>query len=263
MNTRLSDESATRGVAVVTGASSGIGEATARVLAAAGFSVVAGARRKDRLDRLADEIGCLALELDVADHLSVESFCAEVPEVRVLVNNAGGARGLDSVGDAADSDWMTMYESNVLGTVRMTRALLPKLEASGDGHIVIVTSIAGFEVYPGGGGYTAAKHAESAVARTLRMELLGMPIRVTDIAPGMVETEFSVVRFRGDAKRARKVYEGMQPLEAADVADCVLWAVTRPSHVNVDKIVVMPRQQAGARLVAAPHPRERRWGKAP
>jgi hypothetical protein len=245
--------SAERKTAVVTGASSGIGAATARALAGAGFAVFVGARRLDRLERLAGETGATALALDVTDPASVAAFAAAVlarsPALNVLVNNAGGAVGLDRLEDSLDERWTWMYETNVLGTVRMTRALLPALVASGDGHVVNLGSIAGFETYPGGSGYTAAKHAERALTRTLRLELLGRPVRVTDVAPGLVETEFSLVRFAGDAERAQAVYRGMTPLAAEDVADCVLWAVTRPAHVNIDEIVVRPRDQASATLV--------------
>lgn len=238
-----------RRVAVVTGASSGIGAATVRQLAAAGVAVVAGARRTDRLRDLASETGCRWMRLDVTDPTSVLEFVSEIEECDILVNNAGGALGLSPIAEAEDEEWETMYRTNVLGTMRMTRALLPLLEASGDGHVVNVGSVAGFEVYPGGGGYTAAKHAERALTRTLRLELLGRPIRVTEIAPGLVETEFSLVRFRGDAARAAKVYEGMTPLRAEDVAECIVWVVTRPSHVNVDLLVVQPRDQATATVV--------------
>jgi NADP-dependent 3-hydroxy acid dehydrogenase YdfG len=237
-----------RGVAVVTGASGGIGAATARALAKEGFEVVVGARRKDRLDEIAREVGGIPVELDVTDDASVEAFAAKIPEARVLVNNAGGARGRDTIETADVESWRWMFEVNVLGTLRVTKALLPKLEASGDGHVVIMGSIAGFETYPGGGGYVGAKHAERALAKTLRLEVLGMPIRVTEINPGLVEgTEFSLVRFGGDEERARKVYEGLTPLRPEDVADCVAFAVTRPSHVNVDEIVLRPREQATAR----------------
>jgi len=234
--------------AVVTGASSGIGEATVVALREAGFEVIAGARRMDRLQRLAERTGARVAALDVSDARSVEAFVACLDECAILVNNAGGALGLEPVAQADDEHWLSMYSTNVLGTMRMTRALLPRLRRSGDGHIVMVGSIAGFEVYPGGGGYTAAKHAERALTRTLRLELLGEPIRVTEVDPGMVETEFSLVRL-GDAERARSVYEGMQPLTAEDVADCILWAVTRPPHVNIDEIVVRPRDQASATAV--------------
>ncbi|MCK4176460.1 SDR family NAD(P)-dependent oxidoreductase [Aciditerrimonas ferrireducens] len=241
--------SAARGVAVVTGASSGIGAATARALAGAGFEVVVGARRLERLREVADPIGARALPLDVTDPASVERFCAEVPECRVLVNNAGGAIGLERIEEADEADWRRMYETNVLGTLRMTRALLPKLEASGDGVVVMVGSIAGHEAYVGGGGYNAAKFAERALTRALRLELLGRPVRVSEVDPGLVETEFSVVRFRGDAERAKAVYEGLTPMRAEDVAECILFCVTRPAWVNVDQLVVLARDQAGASVV--------------
>jgi len=231
---------------VVTGASSGIGAATATRLAADGFDVVVGARRLDRLRAVAAPIGATALPLDVTDADSVEAFCAQVPECALLVNNAGGALGRDPIADARDEDWQAMYDSNVLGVLRMTRTLLPKLIAGGDGHIITIGSIAGLEAYPGGGGYNAAKFAAHAVMGVLRQELLGEPVRVTEIDPGMVETEFSVVRFGGDRQAADAVYEGMTPLTAGDIADCVAWAATRPSHVNIDQIVVKPRDQASA-----------------
>jgi NADP-dependent 3-hydroxy acid dehydrogenase YdfG len=235
-----------RGAAVVTGASSGIGEATARHLAGLGFDVVIGARREERLRALADEIGARWAVLDVADPVSVERFCAGITECRVLVNNAGGALGLDPIQDADEDDWRSMYEVNVLGTLRMTKRLLALLAASGDGHVVTVGSIAAYEPYPGGGGYNAAKFAERALSRVLRMELLGHPVRVSEIHPGMVETEFSKVRFRGDEQRAQSVYRGMTPLNADDVAECIGFVVTRPSHVNIDSLVVLARDQAGA-----------------
>ena len=231
--------------AVVTGASSGIGAATARRLAAEGFDVVLGARRLDRLQEVAGQVGGRAIELDVTDQASVDRFCAEVDGCAVLVNNAGGALGLDRFEDADDERWLTMYESNVLGTVRMTRALLPQLEASGDGRIVMVGSIAGWEAYEGGAGYNAAKFALRAATKALRYEVLGRPVRVIEVDPGMVETEFSLVRFAGDVERAAKVYAGVEPLTADDVADCIVFAVTRPSHVNIDTMIVMPRDQAG------------------
>jgi NADP-dependent 3-hydroxy acid dehydrogenase YdfG len=235
--------------AVVTGASSGIGAATATRLAAEGFDVVIGARRVDRLRAIAEPIGATALELDVTDDGSVARFCDAVGECSVLVNNAGGAFGLDRIEQASIEDWQRMYDTNVLGTVRVTKALLGTLRASGDGHVVVIGSIAAMDPYPGGAGYNAAKYGERAFAQVLRQELLGEPIRVTEIDPGMVETEFSTVRFGGDETRAAKVYEGMTPLSAEDVADAVAWSVTRPSHVNVDQLVLMARDQYGARTV--------------
>jgi NADP-dependent 3-hydroxy acid dehydrogenase YdfG len=236
-------------IAVITGASSGIGAATARALAAVGFHVVVGARRRERIEELARNLGGTARSLDVTDPESIEAFCAPLERVHLLVNNAGGAHGLDPVAETVDQRWITMFETNVLGVMRMTRALLPRLEASGDGHIVNLGSTAGFETYPGGAGYTASKHGLKALTRTLRQELLGRPIRVTEVAPGLVETEFSRVRFGGDAERAAAVYRGLQPLTAEDVADCVMWAATRPSHVNIDEIVLRPRDQATSTLV--------------
>ena len=233
-------------VAVVTGASSGIGEATARTLADQGFHVVVGARRLDRLQKLADEIGGTALELDVTDEDSVEAFTTVLPRVDVLVNNAGGAKGLAPVAEAVEDDWRWMWETNVIGTMRITKALIPKLVASGDGLIVTITSVAAFEAYDNGAGYTSAKHAQAVLHRTLRGELLGQPVRLTEIAPGAVETEFSLVRFEGDRDRAGKVYEGITPLVAQDIAEIIGFVASRPSHVNLDQIIVKPRDQANA-----------------
>ncbi len=233
-------------VAVVTGASSGIGAATARTLAAQGYHVVAVARRADRIQRLADEIGGTAVSADITDDEAVNALAARLDRVDVLVNNAGGAKGLAPVADADLDDWRWMWETNVMGTLRVTRALLGKLIASGDGLIVTVTSIAALEVYDGGAGYTAAKHAQAAMHRTLRGELLGKPVRLTEIAPGAVQTEFSLVRFGGDATRADSVYAGITPLEAQDVAEVIGFVASRPSHVNIDQIVLRPRDQASA-----------------
>lgn len=232
--------------AVVTGASSGIGAATARHLASAGFRVVLGARRVDRLEALASEIGAEFAALDVTDQASVDAFCATVDSCNVLVNNAGGALGVDPVATADLEKWRTMYDTNVLGVVRMTQGLLPAMRASGDGHVVVVGSIAGVQAYPGGGGYNAAKFGVHAVRDVLRQELLGEPVRVTEIAPGLVETEFSVVRFDGDTDRADAVYDGMTPLTADDVADTITFCVTRPAHVNIDHVLLLPRDQATA-----------------
>ena len=231
--------------AVVTGASSGIGAATARRLAAEGFAVVVGARRLERCETLAAEIGGRALPLDVTDSSSVAAFADAIDSCHVLVNNAGGALGVAPVEEADEEQWRWMYDANVLGVMRVTKALLPRLVDSGAGHIVVMGSVAGLWAYPGGAGYTAAKHGARVVRETLRRELLGQPVRVTEIDPGMVETEFSLVRFDGDAERAAQVYDGVDALTADDIADCVAWAVTRPSHVNIDQLVVMPRDQAG------------------
>jgi NADP-dependent 3-hydroxy acid dehydrogenase YdfG len=235
-----------RRVAVVTGASSGIGEATARTLAAQGFHVVAVARREAPLKALADEIGGTAVVADVTDEAAVAELASSVDRVDVLVNNAGGAKGLEPVADADLDHWRWMWEANVLGTLRVTRALLPKLIDSGNGLIVTVTSIAAFEIYDGGAGYTSAKHAQGALHRTLRGELLGKPVRLTEIAPGMVETEFSLVRFGGDEAKADAVYEGMTPLVAQDIAEVIGFVASRPAHVNLDMIVIRPRDQASA-----------------
>ena len=247
-------------VAIVTGASSGIGAATARRLAAEGFHVLAAARRTDRLAALVAEIeaaggAATAVACDVTSDESVAGLAAAAEAapgpVTLLVNNAGGARGLDPVESADVGDWQWMYDVNVLGTLRVTKALLPALERSGAGTIVIVSSTAGHVVYEGGGGYTAAKHAQTAVAGTLRLELCGRPVRVIEIDPGMVKTEeFGLVRFDGDADRAEAVYAGVaEPLVADDVADCVAWCATRPHHVNVDRLVVRPLAQAAQHKV--------------
>lgn len=233
-------------IAVVTGASSGIGEATARELAAQGFHVVVGARRKDRLEALAAEIDGTALPLDVTDVASCEAFCAAVPRLHVLVNNAGGAKGSTSVMDADEEQWQWMWETNVLGTLRLVRGLMPVLVSTGDGLVVTITSVAALESYDNGSGYTTAKHAQAVLHRTLRGEHLGQPVRFTEIAPGMVETEFSTVRFDGDDDKAAAVYRGLTPLVAQDVAEIVGFAASRPSHVNLDQIVVKPRDQHSA-----------------
>jgi NADP-dependent 3-hydroxy acid dehydrogenase YdfG len=246
-------------LAVITGASSGFGAAAARALVREGFDVVLGARREERLEALARELsdrrpnGARWARLDVTDAASVEAFCAPIERVDLLVNNAGNAFGSESVEGARLEDWTAMFELNVLGVLRVTRALLPRILAAGSegrgATIVNLGSVAGFEVYPGGAGYTASKHALRALTRTLRLELLGRPVRVCEISPGMAETEFALVRFGGDADRARKVYEGMTPLAAEDVAEAIAWVATRPAHVNVDEIVIRPRDQATATLV--------------
>lgn len=241
-----------RPTAIVTGASSGIGAATARQLARAGYRVVCAARRRDRLEELAAEISGQAQVLDVTSAESVAALAAAVPECALLVNVAGGAIGLEPIAAADPADWQTMYDVNVLGVLRVTQAMLPKLIASGAGQVIVVSSTAGHLVYEGGAGYAAAKHGATALTETLRLELCGQPVRVTEIAPGMVQTEeFSLNRFRGDADRADRVYAGVdEPLTADDVADCIVWCATRPAHVNVDLLVVKPLAQAAQHKVA-------------
>jgi len=233
-------------VAVVTGASSGIGAATARALGEAGYRVVCAARRTDRIEALAEEIGGLAVTCDVTSESSVQALAAAAgPHVEVLVNNAGGAFGLDRVEETAVDDWQRMYDVNVLGVLRVTRALLPALRRASDAVIVNLGSTAGRGVYPGGGGYTVAKHGLRALSETLRLELNGEPIRVTEIAPGMVRTEeFSLNRF-GDADRADAVYADVdEPLIAEDIAEAIRWVATLPRHVNIDELVIRPVAQA-------------------
>lgn len=242
-------EAPQRPVAVVTGASSGIGAATARALAAAGYEVVVGARRVERVTALAEEIGGRGYALDVADAESVAAFVTQVGRCDVLVNNAGGALGAHSVAEADLEAWRSMYEVNVLGLVAMTKALLPALLDSGLGHVINIGSVAGREVYEGGGGYNAAKHAVSALTRVMRLELLGQPVRITQLDPGMVETEFALTRFGGDEEKAAAVYEGMEPMQAADIAEAVVWVVSRPRRVNVDSMLIMATDQSTAKTV--------------
>jgi NADP-dependent 3-hydroxy acid dehydrogenase YdfG len=237
-------------VAVITGASSGIGAAAARALSSAGYSVMLGARRLDRVRAVAEQCGptARAAELDVTDPESVASFAAEVDRCDLLLNNAGGALGLAPVAEADEDQWRWMYDANVLGTMRMTRALLPALRAGEAGHIINIGSVAGVETYDGGGGYTAVKHALRAVTDTLRLELLGTGIRVTEIAPGLVETEFSLVRL-GSQEKADAVYAGMTPLTAEDVADTIAYVATRPPHVNLAYVRLTPTDQATSKAV--------------
>ncbi len=242
-------------IAVVTGASSGIGAATARALAGDGWHVVATARRADRLEALAAEIGGTAVACDVTDRAQVAALAEAVAdldgEVGVLVNNAGGAVGDDPIERADPDDWRWMYEINVIGLLQVTQALLPALRRSGDGLVLNVGSTAGRIAYEGGAGYTAAKHGTQVVTETLRLELCGEPIRVTEIAPGMVRTpEFSLVRFAGDREKYDAVYRGVrEPLVAEDVAECVRWVASLPHHVNIDEMVVRPRAQAAQHKV--------------
>ncbi len=243
-------------VAVVTGASSGIGAATAMRLGEAGYHVVIAARRADRLTALAERISgsgghADTCQLDVTDRAGVTALAGSLERCDVLVSNAGGAAGADFVAAGSADDWRQMYEVNVIGSLNVVQALLPKLIASGAGTIVVMSSTAGFVAYEGGGGYVAAKHAEHSMAATLRLELFDQPVRVIEIAPGMVKTdEFAVNRYHGDAQQAAAVYAGVaEPLTAGDIADAVAWAVTRPPHVNVDLMVLRPRAQAAQHKV--------------
>jgi NADP-dependent 3-hydroxy acid dehydrogenase YdfG len=244
---------------LITGASSGFGAAAARAFAAEGARLLLGARRVDRLEALAREIaGTGPIEvgyrgLDVASTTSVESFAAWVREragrVDVLVNNAGGALGLDTVAEGKDADWEAMFQSNALGVLRMTRAILPLMLPHPGGLILNIGSIASRSPYEGGAAYCAAKAAELQITRVLRLELCGTGLRVSTVDPGMAETEFSVVRFKGDATRAAKVYAGVEALRAADVAEAMVWVATRPPHVCIDEMIVKCTDQAAIHKV--------------
>jgi NADP-dependent 3-hydroxy acid dehydrogenase YdfG len=238
--------------AVVTGASSGIGAATARRLAGEGYHVYCAARREDRVRALAEEIGGTAVRCDVTDPEQVDALAKKVGDrLDVLVNNAGGAFGADPVAHSDAEDWRRMYEVNVIGLMEVTKALLPALVASGAGVIVNLGSTAGRIAYEGGAGYTAAKHGTQVVTETLRLELYDQPIRISEIAPGMVRTdEFALVRFDGDQEKADNIYAGVaEPLVAEDIADAIAWVVTRPPHVNIDELVIRPRAQAAQHKV--------------
>jgi NADP-dependent 3-hydroxy acid dehydrogenase YdfG len=243
-----------RRTAIVTGASSGIGAATAAALAGLGFDVVAGARRLQRVEALTRRIAGRALALDVTDAESIERFAAAVaastPAVDLLVNNAGLALGADRVEQVDDDDLRVMWETNVLGLLRVTRALLPLLRRAPHAHIVNIGSIAGAEVYPGGAGYASSKHAVRAITRILRLELNGEPIRVTEVAPGIVDTEFATVRTKGDAEAASAISRGIEPLRAGDIADVVAFAVSRPPHVDIDLVEIRPIAQATPYMIA-------------
>lgn len=247
------------GTVLITGASAGIGEATARAFAAAGARLILAARRTDRLTTLASELtaehgtAIHIVPLDVRNAGVVTRMLEDLPaawaEIDVLVNNAGLSRGLEKVHEGSIQDWDEMVDTNIKGLLYVTRAVLPGMVARGRGHVINLGSIAGHEVYPGGAVYCATKHAVGAITRGLRIDLLGTAVRVTTVDPGMVETEFSLVRFHGDSERAGKVYDGVQPLTAEDVADAILYAATRPPHVNVDEILVMATAQASASRV--------------
>lgn len=240
--------------AIVTGASSGIGAATARRLSAEGFFVICAARRADRIKALADEIGGRAIACDVTDQASVAQLAQEAgDDVALLINNAGGALGMEPVADADLEAWQTMYATNVLGAAAVTKALLPTLIKNA-GQVIFVTSTAADGGYEGGAGYCGAKAAERSVVQSMRLELFDQPVRIAEVSPGMVHTEeFSLTRFGGDQERADKVYAGVaKPLVADDIADVIGWIATRPDHVNIDRITVRPRAQAAQHKVHRP-----------
>jgi 3-hydroxy acid dehydrogenase/malonic semialdehyde reductase len=246
-------------IVFVTGASAGIGEATARAFAAEGSRILLCARRRERLEKLARElerehqVAVHAFPLDVRDPDEVERSLAGLPRewrpVDILVNNAGLSRGLDKLTQGLVDDWEEMIDTNIKGLLYVTRAVLPGMVDRGGGHIINVGSIAGHEVYPAGNVYCATKFAVRALSKGLRLDLNGTPIRVSEVDPGMVETEFSLVRFHGDAEKAGRVYKGLTPLGAEDIADAVVWCASRPAHVNVSEVVVMPTAQASTTLV--------------
>lgn len=247
------------GTVLITGASAGIGEACARVFARAGARLILAARRTERLEALAEEVSrqygaeTHLVSLDVRDVGVVtrvlEGLPTEWSGIDVLVNNAGMGRGLDKVFEGDSREWDEMIDTNLKGLLYVSRAVLPGMLERGRGHIINIGSIAGRELYPGGNVYAATKAAVDALSKGMRMDLLGTPIRVTNVMPGLVETEFSVVRFRGDQERASQVYQGYQPLTGEDVADLVLFAATRPPHVNIDEITVKPVAQASTTMV--------------
>ncbi len=244
---------------VITGASSGFGAAAARAFGRHGAKLLLGARRVDRLETVAAEArraGAAAAHfrcLDVATTDSVSQFVAWVrtltDRVEVLINNAGGAHGLDPVAEAKDADWEAMLQSNVLGVLRMTRAVLPLMPHDAGASIINIGSVAGHTAYEGGAAYCAAKAGELQITRALRLELSGTGIRVGTVDPGLAETEFSIVRFKGDEARAKKVYAGIQPLTADDIAETIVWVARRPSHVNIDELVIKPTDQAAIHKV--------------
>jgi len=246
-------------IVFVTGASSGIGESTARSFAAEGAKILMCARRGERIERLAKALAAghktevHAFRLDVRDQAAVDKAIAGLPEawraIDILVNNAGLSRGMDKLPGGLVSDWEEMIDTNVKGLLYVTRAVLPGMIKRGRGHVINIGSIAGHEVYPGGAVYCATKFAVRTVSKGLRLDLSGTPIRVSEVAPGMVETEFSVVRFHGDTERAAKVYQGLTPLGPDDVAEAVVWCATRPLHVNVSDVVIWPTVQASPTLV--------------
>ena len=244
-------------IVLITGASSGIGAACAKVFAQAGAKLILAARRQERLDEMADELSKFAssihlLPLDVRDRSSVESALSNLPDswssVDILINNAGLSRGLDKLQEGSFQDWEEMIDTNIKGLLYLTRLVVPGMVSRGRGHVVNLGSTAGHQTYPGGNVYCATKAAVRVISEGLKQDLLGTPVRVSSVDPGLVETEFSQVRFRGDTERAKKVYQGLTPLTSADVADVVFFCVTRPPHVNISEVLLMPTDQAGSML---------------
>ncbi|HET7274658.1 MAG TPA: SDR family oxidoreductase [Longimicrobiaceae bacterium] len=246
-------------IVLITGASAGIGKACAHAFAGAGARLILVARRQDRLEDLAEQLyvehaaESHLLVLDVRDAGIVTQVLSQLPDewsaVDVLVNNAGLGRGLEKLQEGDLTDWNEMIDTNVKGLLYVTRALVPAMVERGRGHVINVGSTAGHEVYPGGAVYCATKHAVGAITRGLRLDLFGTPVRVSSVDPGLVETEFSIVRFRGDEERAGQVYKGYQPLRPEDVADAILYAATRPHHINIDEIIIKPTAQASSTMV--------------
>lgn len=244
-------------IILITGASSGIGEACARVFAQAGAKLILVARRKERLEQLADELSkdgsrVYVVALDVCDRTSVESALSTLPEpwsaIDILINNAGLSRGLNKFQEGDFQDWEEMIDTNIKGLLYLTRCIVPGMISRGGGHIINLGSTAGHQTYPNGNVYCATKAAVRVISEGLKQDLLGTPVRVSSVDPGLVETEFSQVRFRGDSDRAAKVYQGLTPLTPADVADVILFCATRPLHVNISEVLLMPTDQAGSML---------------
>jgi serine 3-dehydrogenase len=246
-------------VVFITGASSGIGMSCARIFAADGARILIAARRADRLAKLADELRAAhgvpvhAFALDVRDAGAVERTIAGLPPewaaIDVLVNNAGLSRGLDKIHEGKISDWEEMIDTNIKGLLYVSRAVIPGMVKRNSGHIINIGSIAGHEIYPGGNVYCGTKFAVKAISQGMRIDLVATPIRVSSVDPGMVETEFSVVRYHGDKARADKTYQGIAPLTGDDIADAVRYCATRPPHVNINDMIVMPQAQAGVLVV--------------
>ncbi|MBD2501686.1 SDR family oxidoreductase [Anabaena azotica] len=246
-------------IVLITGASSGIGNACARIFAGAGVKLILAARRWERLQQLADELSrefgveTHLLQLDVRDRHAVESAITSLPPawsaIDILINNAGLSRGLDKLHEGELPDWEEMIDTNIKGLLYFTRYIVPGMVERDRGHVINLGSIAGHQTYPGGNVYCATKAAVKAISEGLKQDLLGTPVRVTSVDPGMVETEFSQVRFHGDRERANKVYQGVQPLTPEDIADVVFFCATRSPHVNINQVILMPVDQASATLV--------------